>query len=251
MQLIDISLFLIFLRETVCLLQFFPCKTGSFHLSKTRKGAAEIMRTFFTTIIFSLFLALAFCPACRAASRGDAVSKDSAVLQQREKSSGLSSFLLFGDKSFSPIHVPGTNAGPASTFPDLEAFSPFIDAILSASDLLWTEIAKWNPSPSLSRRQCYERATDTFSGTVDSNNLSAEDRMAISMHHGLGQKKAWNVSLDLGIAIQNDYILLPGDGDLDGLFPKLGMILNDQSEDILDQIRNATPFIGVGISCRF
>ena len=75
--------------------------------------------------------------------------------------------------------------------------------------------------------------------------------MAISMHHGLGQKKAWNVSLDLGIAIQNDYILLPGDGDLDGFFPKLGMMLNDQSEDILDQIRNATPFIGVGISCRF
>ncbi len=209
------------------------------------------MKKSLATVIFCLFLSLAFCHAGIADSQGVAVSNDLILLQQWEKSPSLSAFLLFDDKDFALAHFPFTKAAQTTAFPNLTAFLPFVNAVLSARDLLWTEISKWNPTPSFSGIQQYEAVAGTSRGAIVSNNLTTEDRMTISLHHGVGNKKAWNLSLDLGIAIQNNYTIEPGDTISDGFFPKLGMDLNDQNDDLFDELRSATPFIGIGISCRF
>jgi hypothetical protein len=209
------------------------------------------MKKFLATIIFCSFLFLAFCPACLADSRGVAISNDLALLQQWERSPSLSAFLLFDKKDFALVHLPFRKPWNANALGDLATFFPFFDTVLSARDLLWTEISKWSPKPSFQGTPRYEAVADTFHKAFDSNSLATEDRMAISLHHGVGARKAWNISLDLGIAIQNDYIVMPGNGVSDAFFPKRGIDLNNQNDDIFDQLKSATPFIGVGISCRF
>lgn len=209
------------------------------------------MKKSLATIIFCLFLFLVFCPGCLADSPGSVISNDFALLQQWEKSPSLSAFLLFHKKDFALVHFPFRKPRNTNALGDLPTFFPFLDAFLSARDLLWTEISKWNQTPSFPGAPRYEAVGNTFHEAFDSRSLTAEDRMAISLHHGVGNRKAWNVSLDLGIAIQNDYTITPGDGISDTFFPKLGMDLNVQSDDIFDQLKSATPFIGVGISCHF
>lgn len=250
-QLIDITLlFFSYLKRYACC-KFLHAKTDSSICQKRKKRSSETMKTSLATLIFCLFLALAFCQAGLADSRDAGVSNDLPLLEQWGKTPNLSAFLLFADKDFTLVQFPFRKSWNSNAFGDLKAFFPFLDAVLSAKDLLWTEISKWNPTPSFSRTQRSEAGADTFSKAFDSKNLTAEDRMGISLHHGVGNRKAWNVSLQLGIAIQNDFTVLPGHALSDGFFPKLGMDLNDQSEDLFDQLRTATPFIGFGISCRF
>jgi len=211
------------------------------------------MKKTLAMFIFCLFLSLGFCHVGLADSQDVGVSKDLTLLQQWGWGNppSLSAFLLFDEKDFALVHFPFTKTARTIAFQDLTALFPLVNAVLSARDFLWTEISKWNPTPSFSGMERYEALAYTSRDAFDSNNLTAEDRMAISLHHGVGNKKAWNVSLDLGIAIQNDYIVEPGDAVSDCLFPKLGMNLDNQSEDLFDQLRSATPFIEVGISCRF
>ena len=209
------------------------------------------MKKSIAILIISLFLSPAFSQTGFADSRGFTVSNDLTFFQHWGNSPSLSAFLLFDDKDFGLVHFPFAQAVHTTAFQDLTAFFPFIEAVLSAKDLLWTEIAKWNPSPSFSVSQRYDGVLETSRGTLDSNNLTAEDHMGISLNHGIGKEKVWNVSLDLGIAFENYQTIGPNHIISHGPFPKLGMDIGDQREDVFDQLRNATPLIGVGISCKF
>jgi len=215
------------------LVAFYPCKTGHFHSQKGEERSSEMAKKALKTLIICLFLSLAVCPAGLADSRRAANSHVLSSFRQQQTSTSLVSFLMLGGDGSALIHLP------------------FVEAVVSARDLLWTEILNWDATPSFAGKQWNRAAAGQSCRSRDVNPLGAEDRMAISLHHGVGTKRGWNVSLDLGIALQNNSSREPVENLADAFSPDLRMDSNNQHDDVLDELKDAAPFIGVGITCRF
>ncbi|MEJ2025180.1 MAG: hypothetical protein P8Y00_09235 [Deltaproteobacteria bacterium] len=123
---------------------------------------------------------------------------------------------------------------------------------LKLSDCLTDRFfSTWNPTVSLSEAKHSISVAKTNLEGFDGRDATIDDCMAISLHRAVGNKKIWSVSLNLGVTVQKSHIIEPKDGFSERLFPKLLMNANDQRNDLFDQIRNAAPVIGFGISCHF
>ena len=206
-----------------------------------------------TILIISLLLSLAFSQTGFAEAQGSVVSKNLSFLflQQCGKSPSLPAFLLSENSDFVLFHFAFARSEWASTYQKAKDNFSFIDAFLTAKDLFWQEIAKWNPVSSFNGASLRTSRTARTHRVFDSKNLGAQDHMGICLNHGVGNKKTWNVSLDLGIALQDNHVVGPDHTISDDLFPRLGMVRGNQTENLFGQLRNASPFIGFGISCRF
>jgi len=252
----EMSQFIEITLQSLCCLKRYACctifraKANILISRKPKKRPLRTMKKSITALIISLLLSLAFSQAGFAGAQGPAGSNDLTFLQKWGQSPSLSAFLLFENKDFTLFHSP-LRSEHTKTYQKLTDYFSFVDAFLAAKDVFWEEIAKWNPISSFNGASLYTLTTARTRRAFDSKNLTAQDHMGICLNHGVGNKKIWNVSLDLGIALQNDYVIGPDNSISDNLFPRLGMVSGNQREDLFDQLRNASPFIGFGISCRF
>ena len=212
-----------------------------------------MMKKSIMILIISLLLSLAFSQTGFAEAQSSAVSNNLPFLflQQWGKSPSLPAFLLSENSDFVLFHFAFARSEWASTYQKAKDNFSFIDAFLTAKDLFWQEIAKWNPVSSFNGASLRTSRTTRTHRVFDSKNSTTQDHMGICLNHGVGNKKAWNVSLGLGIALQDDHVVGPDYSISDDLFPRLGMVRGHQNEDLFGQLRNASPFIGFGISCRF
>jgi hypothetical protein len=209
------------------------------------------MKKFLAILIGGLFLSLASSQAGFADARSFTDSNDHKLFQQWEKSPSLASFLLFNNKDFALIHFPFIRSEHTIASQELSEYFPFVGALLTAKDVLWAELTKWSPAPSFKKTEMGGPIKHTISRPFDSSHLTAEEHMGISLNHELGSRKMWNVCLDLGIAFQNNHSIPQEFGIPDDSFPSLAMGAGEQGEDFFDQLRNASPFIGFGIYCKF
>ena len=184
------------------------------------------------SLILFLLLSLAVCPLGHADSRRDKQANNLLLSLQQGLPSVLSSF-LFLDAGSKETHATAAQ-------------------ILKLSDSLADRFfSTWNPIVSFSETKHPISVAKTTLEGFDGKDPTLDDCMVISLHRAVGNKKTWSVSLNLGVTIQKSHMVEPKDGFSESLFPKLPIYANDQSDDVFDQIRNVSPVIGFGISCRF
>jgi hypothetical protein len=209
------------------------------------------MKKSLAALIIGSFLLLTFSQAGFADFRGSPRSNDLTSLRQWGKFSGLTAFLLFENNNFALYRVPFIRSAHTQAYQKPTDYFSFVDALLTAKDLFWEEIEKWNPISSLSGTPVFKQTRANTLAAFDSRNSVAQNHVGIFLNHGVGNRKIWNISINLGIALQDDHSIGPDDSISDDLFPKLGIVPGNQRADLLDQLRNASPFIGFGISYRF
>jgi hypothetical protein len=187
------------------------------------------------SLILFLLLSLTVCPLAHADSRRNGQVNNLVKLApqlQQELPSVISSFLFLD---------AGSKETPATAAQVLKLSDSLADRFFSS----------WNPTVSFPETQHPVSVAKNTLEVFDEKYAGIDDCMAISLHRAVGNKKIWSVSLNLGVTIQKSHIVEPKDGFSEILFPKLPMDANDQRNDVFDQIRNAAPVIGFGISCRF
>lgn len=75
--------------------------------------------------------------------------------------------------------------------------------------------------------------------------------VGIDWGHGIGENNKWVVSFDLGITLQG-FPNLHRDSDASVTTnPNLLADLDREKHDLTDQIKNASPFFGLGITFNF
>jgi len=85
--------------------------------------------------------------------------------------------------------------------------------------------------------------------TIDFAKLAPH--MGIDWGHGIGENNKWVVSFDLGITLQG-FPNLHRDSDASVTAnPNLLADLDREKQDLTDQIKNAFPFFGLGITYKF
>jgi len=108
-----------------------------------------------------------------------------------------------------------------------------------------------NGCPTYSGTQSEESSINRVRRMLDSNQLSSQEYMGISLNRGVGNTKKWKLSLDMGIALANESGLFRNTRNSNDASPAFQTDPGGQETDFLDQIRNGSPFIGLGLSCRF
>jgi hypothetical protein len=249
-QLLDIiALSVSFLKRYACC--YILCVRADLSISRKRKkGAVRTMKKSFAILIGSLLLSLTLSQSGFADARGSADSNDHAFLQQYETTPMLPAPLLADNKESTFIHLPFARAKHIAASYELAEYFPFIGALLTAKEVLWTELMNWNPLPTFGKIQVFKPIKHGIHKPFDTGYPTSQDHMGISLNHELDRRKAWNLSLDLGVAFQNNQI--SQDYSIsDAPFPNLGMDACDGSADLFDHLRSAAPFVGLGISCTF
>ena len=75
--------------------------------------------------------------------------------------------------------------------------------------------------------------------------------VGIDWGHGIGENNKWVVSFDLGITLQGFPNLHRDSGGSVTTNPNLLANLDREKQDLTDQIKNAFPFFGLGITYKF
>ena len=209
------------------------------------------MKKTFSTIIAGTFMALIFCHAGYADS--DHLSLPNGRLSPpREKFMGAPSaapFLEKGDIAFLPLPFrfmdkARRNPGDRSVFPLFSAFLFMKEGMV--------EKAPMRPGYSdYSGTRTEQSAMSRVRRVLDSNQLTSEEYMGFPLNRDVGKAKRWKLSLDVGIALETDSNLSHYAGNSLGDVPVFQSEPGGQETDLLDQIRNGAPFVGLGLSCRF
>jgi len=108
-----------------------------------------------------------------------------------------------------------------------------------------------NGYPAYSGTRSEKSAISRARRILDSRQLSSQEYMGISLNRGIGKAKKWKLSLDMGIAPANDSRPFRNTGTSNDDSPAFQTDSGGQEMDFLDQIRSGSPFIGLGLSCRF
>jgi len=200
----------------------------------------KTMKKLFAAIIAGTFLALIMCQAGYAGSNPLFLPKGR-LSPPRGKFVGVSFATRFLEKNdFALLPLPFLFGEMTKRY----------GAFLSLKERV-DKAPIGNGYPAYSGTRSEKSAISRARRILDSNQLSSQEYMGISLNRGIGKAKKWKLSLDMGFALENDSRSFRNTGTSNDASPAFQTDPGGQEMDFLDQIRNGSPFIGLGLNCRF